>query len=191
MKINQLHTLGAPMTDQEQELIDLLWKDDTPQTATKVADQCSTQQELDHTLLIAVALQRTAAVNAVLSAGASDLAREAALSLICRGLVMAGESVDDEVQTENGSWTVRAITSPVPNKISSFWSEAECAMGHYLEQYGEEGYWVDVVPALLESVTSERLEKLIETLEQATSEAITDVAQMMRSSIEWHILNAV
>jgi hypothetical protein len=57
------------MTDEEQELIDLLWKDYSPETATKVAAQCATEEERDHALWIAVALQRAAAASAILAAG--------------------------------------------------------------------------------------------------------------------------
>jgi hypothetical protein len=184
-----LPTPGTPMTDEEQELIDLLWKDYSPETATKVAAQCATEEERDHALWIVVALQRAAAASAILGAGTSAPAREAALSLLCMGLVRAGDSDDS---ASSGEWSVRQYSAPVRDGTSPFWFDAEEVMNHYLEKYGdEEQDWIPMLPGLLDGVESESLERMIKVLGQATSESITEAQAILQSEIDRRILSAV
>jgi hypothetical protein len=183
-----LPTPGTPMTDEEQELIDLLWKDYSPETATKVAAQCATEEERDHALWIAVALQRAAAASAILAAGTSAPAREAALSMLCVGLVRAGDSLES---APGGEWSVRQYNAPVRDGTSPFWFDAEEAMNHYLEKCGDEGDWIPMLPGLLNRVESESLELMIKVLGQATSQEITEAQAILQSEIDRRILSAV
>ena len=51
----------------KQAIIELLWNDDTSQAATRVVARCTSGEEREHALWMAVALQRAAAVNALMA----------------------------------------------------------------------------------------------------------------------------
>ena len=101
-------------TDLEQNLFDLLWDDDTASGATQAATLCASEPERDHGLWIAVACQKAGAVNAILDAGTSGDGRAAALSLLCSGLAMGGDPVEDDTVTAIDDWTIRPINRLKP-----------------------------------------------------------------------------
>ena len=135
----------------KQAIIELLWNDDTPQAAAGVVARCTSHEEREHALWMAVALQRAAAVTALLQAGISAQAREAALSLLCGGLARAGAPKADTHVAEWGAWSVNTIDIPVKVGTSPFWFEAEKLMDIYLEQGRIKGDWLVMLPALSRS----------------------------------------
>jgi hypothetical protein len=173
----------------KQEIIELLWNDDTPQAAANVVARCASDEEREHALWMAVAVQRAAAVNALLEAGISAPAREAALSLLCGGLAAAGEPKHNKHVTEWGAWSVDTIETPVRVGTSPFWFEAEKLMGIYLKQGRIKGDWLVMLPVLREGVESSSLERFIETLHQANSKEINVAVSLLRAEIDRRIMH--
>lgn len=178
-------------TDLEQTLFDLLWDDDTAGGATQAAALCATEPERDHALWIAVACQKSGAVNALLQAGTSAGGRAAALALLCSGLVMAGEPVDDEAAIETDDWTLRCVARLKPPGTAAFWDEAEQAMGRYVDKRGDDGAWLTMIPELLDGVPSALLEGFRTVLQQAIGDEITTAQAMLQAEIDRRILEAV
>ncbi len=168
----------------KQAIIELLWNDDTPQAATQVVARCTSDEEREHALWMAVALQRAAAVTALLQAGISAQAREAALSLLCGGLARAGAPKADTHVAEWGAWSVNTIDIPVKVGTSPFWFEAEKLMDIYLEQGRIKGDWLVMLPALREGVAPGSLERFIQTLNQAGSREIHIATALLRAEID-------
>ncbi|MGB3838797.1 MAG: hypothetical protein WA930_06760 [Rhodanobacter sp.] len=164
----------------KQAIIELLWNDDTPQAATQVVARCTSDEEREHALWMAVALQRAAAVTALLHAQA----REAALSLLCGGLARAGAPKADTHVAEWGAWSVNTIDIPVKVGTSPFWFEAEKLMDIYLEQGRIKGDWLVMLPALREGVAPGSLERFIQTLNQAGSREIHIATALLRAEID-------
>lgn len=168
----------------KQDIIEWLWNDDTPQAAIRVVARCSSDEEREHALWMAVAIQRVAAVNALLQAGIGAEAREAALSLLCGGLATAGKPNDNKHVTEWGSWSVDTIETAVKVGTSPFWFEAENLMGIYLQKGRIKGGWLDMLHALREGVAPASLERFIETLHQASSREINVAVALLRAEID-------
>ncbi|TAM40109.1 MAG: hypothetical protein EPN58_11530 [Rhodanobacter sp.] len=178
-------------TDLEQTLFDLLWDDDTAGGATQAAALCATEPERDHALWIAVACQKSGAVNALLEAGASAGGRAAALSLLCSGLVMVSEPVEDDAVTAIDDWTVRPINRLKPPGAPPIWFEAEQAMGRYVDKRGDDGAWLTMIPELLDDVPSALLGDFRTVLQQAIGDEITTAQAMLQAEIDRRILEAV
>ena len=168
----------------KQAIIELLWNDDTPQAAAGIGALCTSDEEREHALWMAVAMQRAAAVNALLQAGISAPAREAALSLLCGGLARAGARQSSMHVTEWGSWNVSTIDTAVKVGTSPFWFEAEKLMSIYLEQGRIKGDWLVMLPALREGVAPASLERFIQTLNQASSREIHVAEVLLRAEID-------
>ncbi len=177
--------------DLEQNLFDLLWDDDTVEGATQAAAWCTTEPERDHALWIAVACQKAGAVNALLDAGTSEGSRAAALSLLCSGLVMVGDPIDDDTTIATDDWSVHYVARLTPPGTGPFWDEAEQAMGRYIEKRGDDGAWLGMIPELTDGVPSDLLEGFRTVLQQATSEEITTARAMLQAEIDRRILEAV
>lgn len=173
----------------KQNIIELLWNDDSPQAATSVVTRCSTDEEREHGLWMAVALQRGAAVTALLQTGVSAQAREAALALLCGGLARVGKRKIDLHVTAQGSWSVDTIDTAVRVGTSRFWFEAEKLMDIYLQQGRIKGSWLDMLPALREGVAPSSLERFIQTLQQASSEEINVAVALLRSELDRQVLH--
>lgn len=168
----------------KQAIIELLWNDDTPQAATRVVARCTSGEEREHALWMAVALQRAAAVNALLQAGITTQAREAALSLLCGGLTEAAASRANMHVAEWGAWSVSTIDIPVKAGTSLFWFEAEKLMNIYLEQGRIKGDWLVMLPALREGVAPASLERFIQTLNQAGNRETHVAIALLRTEID-------
>lgn len=174
-------------TDLEQDLIDLWWRDDTPQSAAQGTAMCTRATDRDHALWIAVATQKAGAVNALLDTGASGAAREGALSLICAGLVRAG----DQESPAPTTWAVRPVLRLKRTDADPFWDEVEQVLGRYVEKYGDEGDWLTMIPELLGGVPSTTLALFIQNLSQAVSDEIRAAQAMLQAEIDRRILEAV
>ena len=170
----------------KQAIIELLWNDDTPQAAAGIGALCTSDEEREHALWMAVAMQRAAAVNALLQAGISAPAREAALSLLCGGLARAGVRKTSTLFTQHGALNVSTIDTPVRVGTSRFWFEAEKLMSIYLEQGRIKGDWLVMLPALREGVEPASLERFIQTLNQASSREIHVAEALLRAEIDRH-----
>jgi hypothetical protein len=168
-------------TDIEQTLFDLLWDDDTVEGASQAATLCASEPERDHALWIAVACQKARAVNALLMAGTSEGGQAAALSLLCSGLVMVGDPIDDDTTIATDDWSVHHVARLKTPGAGPFWDEAEQAMGRYVEKRGDDGAWLGMIPELLDDVPSDLLEGFRKVLGQATSEEITTARAMLQA----------
>lgn len=159
-------------TDLEQNLFDALWDQDNP----TAIDACTTQEERDHALWIALAFQRLGTMNALLDRGTTPEAQEAALALLCRGLQMAGD--------RSGS----VLFSPVRTNTPPFWGEVEQAMGRHLDKRGDNGSWPGMMAALVEEVSSDSLDVFRASLDQATGSAITEAQAVLQAEIDRRLL---
>lgn len=164
----------------QQQLFDLLWRNDTPQGAAQAAALSTTERRRDHTLWIAVSCQNTGAVNVLRGAGTSLPGRIGALSLVCSGLLLCGTFKD--MKKTIGLLTLIPLAMPAP--ADRFWGEAEQATGDYLSKGGEDTGLVKLIPALLDDVPSDFLSWYIKALNQATSKAIKKAQSILQAEID-------
>ncbi|WEN14276.1 hypothetical protein PY254_13650 [Rhodanobacter sp. AS-Z3] len=172
----------------KQNIIELLWNDGTLQAAEKVVARCTSDEQREHALWMAVAMQRAAVVSALLQAGISASAREAAVSLLCGGLARAGvPAKTDNHIIQLGSCNTTTIDTAVRVGTSRFWFEAEKLMGIYQQQGLIKGDWLVMLPALREGVEPASLQRFIQTLHQANSKEITVALALLQSEINRHV----